>query len=151
MKKILLSLLIISCGILIPLTSSAQLKGGLIAGTSATTTFTKGEQPFNTGCCLLGDLTIATKYTYHNLMYGFGDNSVKTLNGYFLPRDWDTYLVYSRGLKTGNNYLGWGLEQMLKADRLTCFLFAELGTDFKETKSLSVGILFSLQNSFWKK
>jgi len=127
-----------------------KVQTGMIAGVSGTTLFTDIEKPFDLGYCLMANVTAVTPWTYHNLMYGF-DNSLKSLSGYFLPRNLDVYTVYSRSLNSGQNYLGLGIEKMLQANSVSFFLFYEGGIDFKGNESLTIGILIVPQIQIWKR
>lgn len=124
---------------------------GLLPGIMATTDFSQSSKPFNPGCGLLANLTVATPKTYHNLMYGFGDNSVKFLTGYFLPKKWDVYAVYSQDFLTSGKYLGFGVEKMVKAGDVNTFIFFEGGNNFKGTNTFTIGVLISVQTIVWKK
>lgn len=84
-------------------------------------------------------------------MYNFGGNSVGMLNGYFLPKNWDVYLVYSHGLSDKSNYAGIGVEKMEKIGNLKLFEFIELGTGFKGKPIFTVGFLVNLSWSLKKK
>ena len=157
MKKIKIMLIVLS---ITALCANAQkdsakffqtIKAGIIVGASASTDFQNSATPFAFGCGLLANVTIVTPKTYHNLMYGFGDNSIRFLSGYLLPRNWDTYLVYSKVLSMNKHYLGLGLEKMIKAGDVKCFLFSEIGSDFKGTETLSIGVLISVQTLFYKR
>jgi hypothetical protein len=130
------------------------ITGGFVATSVASTSFLKGEKPFKLGFNLFPDIAVATSKTIHRIRYGFSDNSVRSFNAYFLPKDWDVYVLYSKTLHTGKNYLGCGVEKMLKLnDNIKFFLFSEIGTDFqkKNSLSLSFGLLASYQCQFWKK
>lgn len=132
-----------------------KVTGGVIFGTIASTTFSGSEKPFTLWYNLSPNITVVTPKTYHNIIYGFGNNSLSLLNGYFLKNNWDTYLLYAKTLHTGGNYLGWGVEKMIKVENagegIKCFLFTELGTDFKSTNTVSFGLLISVQNKIWKR
>jgi hypothetical protein len=128
-----------------------KIYGGMIVGTVASNTFSGNNPPFSMSYGLLANVTIITPKTYHNLMYGFVNNSARLLNGYFLPKNWDAYLLYSKVLNANQNYLALGIEKMIKADNVNLFLFSELGTDLKGTKILSFGVLISAQNILWKR
>jgi hypothetical protein len=98
-----------------------KISGGLITGISGCATFQGAEKPFSMGYGLLGNITFVTPKTYHNFMYGFPDNSFRFLSGYFFKRKWDTYFVYSKVLTLNQNYLGLGIEKMVKAGDVSCF------------------------------
>lgn len=128
-----------------------KITTGAIVGTVASTTFSGAEQPFSLGYNLSVNVTIVTPKTYHNTMYAFGGNSLVLLNGYFLPKQWDTYIKYSKQLHTGNQYLGVGVAKIIKVEGVKFLLFSETGTNFNGTQSLSFGVLTSLQNQLWKR
>lgn len=119
---------------------------GFIPGICATTDFSGNTKPFNLGYGLLSNITIETSKTYHDFMYGFDDHSIKFLTGYYLPRKWDVYSVYSKEISNRNQYLGIGIEKLVKAGGVNTFLFGESGTDFKGTTTLTVGVLISIQS-----
>jgi hypothetical protein len=127
-----------------------KIQEGMIVGVSGTTDFSDIEKPFDLDYGLMANVTLVAKNSYCNLMYGFGDNSVKILAGYFIPKDCDVYIVYSKGLSLSNDYLGIGLEKLVRAGGADFFLFSELGTDFKGNESLTLGVLFAVQNVFWR-
>ena len=151
MKKIIFFLLV-------PIFANAQkadstkliqkVSGGVIFATVATTTFSGSEVPFSLGYNLMANVAFFTKKTFHNFTYGFGNNSVASLNGYFLPNNWDTYVVFAKPLGAKGGYAGVGIEKMMVAGGVKFFLFGELGTNFKGNESFSIGLLTSLQ--FWK-
>ena len=156
MKKILvISLILIATG-----TSKAQsdstkffqkIKCGLIVSTVASTDFTNSEKPFTTGANFMANILFVTPKTYHNVFYNISNNSIVSLNGYPFSNNWDTYIVYADALTSKDQYLGVGIEKMLKMGDVNSFLFTEIGTDFHNNPSLSVGILLSYQNTLWKR
>ena len=154
MKKTLTVVVILIATIINAQSDSTKLiqkvQSGMIVGTSANTTFLDSKKPFSLSYYLLANITIITPKTYHNLMYGFGNNSVKFLTGYFISENkkWDVYMVYSKELSVNQNNLTAGIEKLLNAEDLKCFLFSEFGIDFKGTKTLSFGARLSLQNVF---
>ena len=124
---------------------------GLIPGVTATTDFSQSSKPFNVGYGLSSNITVVTPKTYHNLMYGFGNNSVKFLTGYFLPKNWDTYFIYSQEINTSGKYLGLGIEKRIKAGDVNTFLFFEGGNNFQSKTSFTIGVLLSIQTPIWKR
>jgi hypothetical protein len=121
-----------------------DIKIGGIVATVASTDFSKSEKPFTLGYNLFAVVTIKAPKTFHNIFYGFGDNSFNSLNGYILKNNWDTYVVYSKTLHTDKNYLGFGVEKMEMINHLKLFLFTEVGTGFSGKKLLTCGILMNL-------
>lgn len=90
-------------------TANAQLikkvEVGAIFATSASTTFSGSSQPFEVGYGLSGSVAFLTDKTVHNFMYSFGGNSVSMLNTYFLPKNWDIYIVGSKSLNSDGGIL----------------------------------------------
>lgn len=118
-----------------------NISAGAIVGTSASTTF---SGPFTVGHDISASLAFGTKKTVHNFMYSFGGNSIAVLNAYFLPKDWDTYVVFAKSLKSDGKYLGIGIEKMEKIDKVKFFEFCELGTGFQGKPILSLGLLMNV-------
>lgn len=153
MKKIIFIALLVVANTTFAQKSEKFIKdidAGLILANVASTSFEKGDKPFSYGHNLMASVTLMTSKTFHNFMYGFGDNSVTTLNGYFLPRNWDTYIVYSKNLSTGGNYLGTGVEKMEKIGKVKFFEFCEIGTGFSGHPSLTLGLLVNVSWSLKK-
>lgn len=126
-----------------------NITGGVIASAVATTTFSGSDTPFSVGHDLMANVCFFTKKTFHNFIYSFRSNSMISLNGFFLSKDWDTYIVYAKPLNAKGSYGGVGVEKMMVVGGLKLFLFGELGTNFKGNESFSVGLLTSVQ--FWKR
>ena len=148
-KLILISVLFIAK------TSFAQVikdvSAGLISSSVASTNFDNKKKSFEFGQGISASFALVTKKTVHNLMYNFGRNSVGMLNGYFLPKNWDVYVVYSYGLGDKSNYTGVGIEKMEKIGKLKLFEFLELGTGFRGKPIFTVGFLANLSWSLKKK
>lgn len=158
MKKIysLIIVLVINFSLFAQTSASSKklfqsVTAGAVLGAFGYTTFSGGKQPFDLSFNFSPSVIVFTPRTYHSTMYGLASNSVSSLNGYFLPKNWDVYALYAKTLHTGGNYLGVGAEKMLIAGDLKCFLLAEFGTDFKGTKILSFGFLISGQRALWKR
>ena len=133
-----------------------KITGGAILGTLTSTSFSGNKKPFDYGSNLLANMTIFTNKTYHMFRYGFGNNSLSSLNGCFLKNNWDVYVLYSKTLHTNDNYLSFGIEKMIKLENenkkggIKCFLLTEIGTDLKGNESLSFGLLINVWNQLWK-
>lgn len=125
-----------------------KVTGGVIASAVATTSFPDSGAPFSVGYGFMANVAFFTKKTFHNFTYSFSGNSVASLHGYFLPSNWDTYIVYAKPLGAKGSYGGIGIEKMMVVGDARFFLFGELGTNFKGNESFSIGLLTSLQ--FWK-
>ncbi len=157
MKKILITILISIAGIAHAQDTTKNTKViqevtvGLIASGVTWVTFPAGEVPFSFGTGLVANVTAITPKTCHLLMYGFADNSVRSLNSYLLKNNWDVYALGIKPLNTRDVYLGFGLEKMIQiSDKFSVFEFVEVGTDFCVGTSVSIGILLSLQNKLKK-
>lgn len=124
---------------------------GAIFGVVGSTDFSNQEKPFTTSYNVMPNILVLTPKTFHNVFYGMSGNSVNMLNGYFLKKNWDTYLVYSRSLNSNGNYLGYGIEKMFVAGDLRTFLFTKLSTNFKGNTIFSVGLLISAQHKVWQR
>ncbi len=127
-----------------------KVSGGAIFAESASTSFSKEQKPFTIGQNLLANVLVITPKTFHNFFYSFGGNNIATLNGYFLPRGWDTYVIYAKSLDSDGNYLGLGIEKMVKVhEGVNIFLFTEVGTGFAGKMSVTFGLLLSAQCKIW--
>ena len=149
MKKLFVLLLVVMTTMLNAQKSDStkfiqKINAGGILSTVASTSFSSGDKPFSLGHNIFGSVTFVTKKTFHNMFYGFGDNSINSLNGYFLKKNYDTYCVFSKSLNTKGKYLGIGLEKMEKVGNIKIFEFCELGTNFKNPLILSFGLLMNV-------
>jgi len=146
MKKIILiALVVIANNVMAQKQKLIQkINVGAFASTVAITNFSNSSKPFSLGYNLCPIVTAITKKTAHSIFYGTADNSINTLNAYFLPKNWDTYVVYSRNLNSKGNYLAFGVEKMEKVGNLKFFEFAELGTGFHGAPILSFGLLLNV-------
>jgi len=154
MKKMIIFIVVLSTTIFTNAQENKlfqKVSVGLIPGVVASTDLSKSSDPFSVGYGLLGNVTVVTPKTYHNLMYGFGNNSVKFLTGYFLPKKWDAYVIYSQEINSSGKYLGFGIEKMIKAGDVSTFLFFEGGNDLKSMTTFTVGVLLSIQAPVWKR
>ncbi len=122
-----------------------KITAGVVFSTLASTSFSGSEKPFLLEYNLSPNITFDTKKTFHEFLYGFSNNSLSTLNGYFLKKDYDIYILYSNILDTHSNYIGCGLEKMIQIENIEASLLAEIGTDFEGNKILSFGLLLKIQ------
>lgn len=121
-----------------------KIEVGAIQSMVASTTFTKSLKPFDVTYDLSPSVAIETSKTVHNFMYSFGGNSMAMLNAYFLPKNWDVYVVGSKSLNSNGAYLGVGAEKLEKVGKVKFFEFGELGTNFKGKPILSLGLLVNV-------
>ena len=129
-------------------TANAQLikeiNAGAFVSTAASTNFSGGSKPFSLGYDLCPSVVFITKKTAHNVFYGFGNNSIAMLNAYFLPKNWDVYVVGAKSLNSKGKYLGAGIEKMEKIGNVKFFEFCELGTSFQGKPILTIGFLVNV-------
>lgn len=124
---------------------------GVFIPTTANTTFSGGSKPFTIGYDLCPSFTFITKKTAHNVFYGFGSNSIAMLNAYFLPKNWDAYVVGAKSLHTKGGYLGVGIEKMEKiGNNVKFFEFCEFGTGFQSRPILTFGLITKVSWSLKK-
>lgn len=102
------------------------------------------------------DLDYITRKTRHSLMYNINQSNVSMLNAVILPHEFEPYLIYSKSLRNGGDYLALGLEKSVfslekKKTNLKIVLFLELGTFFHKESSFSFGVLLSVRNEIWRK
>lgn len=128
-----------------------KVKGGMITAVYANTTFSDPKNPFCLGYALKANVVVVTPKTYHNLLYGFGDNSLRFLTGYPLPKNWDAYIACSTGLSNDKRYAGFGIEKVIIGGDVKFYLYSEIGSDFKGTKILTFGMLIAVQSVIWKR
>lgn len=100
---------------------------GVVFSSSGITTFSDFNNPFVLSQNLSPNVCFVTKKTYHNVLYGFNNNAIRDVNGYFLNRkkDLGLYLSLGKNLSIKNGYVGIGFEKLIKSGDLLPFLFAE--------------------------
>ena len=87
-------------------------------------------------------ISLVTEHTQDNIMLDVGNNSIQTLNGYLLPKDWDVYCFLTKSLSLKDAYGSIGIEKALfVAKRVEFVFYGELGTDFRGTNSVAIGLL----------
>src|SRR4051812_41045313 len=80
-----------------------ELTGGVMVGFVGTHTF--GEAlPFSSIVTAAPSLNILTAHTHDHIMYGLNDNTLQTLNGYLLKRNWDIYNFLSKSVVNKDAY-----------------------------------------------
>lgn len=146
MKKIILIAVVSLFSNILNAQLIKKVNAGAVLATVAETSFSGSSKPFTVNQNLLADVTFITEKTFHKVMYGFGNNSLVSLNGYFLKKNWDVYGVFAKSLNSKGKYLGVGVEKMEKVGNIKIFEFCELGTTFQGKPILSFGILI---NASW--
>ncbi len=121
-----------------------KIEVGVIQSMVASNTFEKSLKPFDVSYDLSPSVVIETSKIVHNFMYSFGGNSMAMLNAYFLPKNWDVYVVGSKSLNSSGKYLGFGAEKLEKVGKVKFFEFCEIGTSFKGKPILSLGLLVNV-------
>lgn len=119
---------------------------GLIGGES----FNTNKHDSDLESVLLSNITLVTTKTYHNLIFNYGNESIMFLNGYFLGKNWDVYLLAQKWLKEDKKNFGIGVEKEFNANEVSLVSFVEITNNFKGQNTFSVGILISLQNTIWE-
>lgn len=130
--------------------NAQTVKCGMMIGSFATTNFKSSEKPFDLGFNLMPNTAFITKRTFHNLFYGFGNNSIALNQGYFLPKNFDVYFVNVKSLSANSYYSAIGGEKMLKLGDQMCFLLCEVGIDYHGHTTATVGVLMTFQTKIWK-
>jgi|GEM_PF-1192380 len=130
---------------------------GIVFAASGATTFSEGDKPFSLAYNVCPNLLLTTPKTYHNLMYGLGNNVVKLINGYWLTTGKNNklatglYLNLYKYLEKKQFYTGLGLEEKIRAECVNFFIFVEFGTTFEPfSKILTVGFHANIELPFRK-
>lgn len=133
--------------------SIQKITCGAILTVGTTASFPLQEKPFSTWYGLSPAINIITKKTHHHIMYGTGDNSIQTLNGYFLPKSCDVYMLFSQNLNNfKQEYLSVGIEKVVPAgDHAIFVFFGEVGTNLQGKQSMSFGLIIHPQIKLWKR
>jgi hypothetical protein len=134
----------ITCGVVVPVFGSTPI-------TYPTKTFILGYN-------VSPNVVFVTKNTYHNFLYGTGNNVFKTINGYKIKKEVGIYTALQKNLKNFNSssyYVGVGIEEFIPLHQnLTFFLFSEVGINHisnKYSKVFTVGIHMNVQMPLWKR
>ena len=135
-----------------------KIIGGVVFDTSGTTCFSDWKRPFTLGNNLSPNVCVITKKTYHNFLYGFGNNAARNVNGYFLntKKDLGTYLALGKSLSLRGGYIAIEIEKMVKAGDVNCFLFSEIQSNINhgsQTKDfqLNIGVHVNIQTLIYSK
>ena len=139
--------------------SQEAMKGEFIKGfttgvmlTSAATHNFGDKDPFTTGWTFAPSMNVFTAKTHDHIMYDCGSNSIETLNGWLLPKNWDIYTFLSKSLATKDFYSSIGIEKLLPVTESFKFIFfIGLGTNFTGTQSITIGLVAHPQLSLKKK
>jgi len=125
---------------------------GAVYAVSANTVLEKEIKPFTLGHNLSLNLCVVTRKTYHNFLYGFGNNAVRMVNGYLFKKDLGLYTIFSENLGSRGSYVSVGVEQVVKAGDINFFLFAEVGTKINPvTKLVTLGFHANIQKPLWRR
>jgi hypothetical protein len=124
---------------------SIKIIGGALFASAGTTSFSSWKTPFTLGYNLYPNICIITNRTYHNFLYGLGNNTVKNVDGYFLSskKNSEIYLALSKSLNSGVGTVAIGIEKMIEAGEVKFFLFSEAQTNINhdsKTKDLQLNI-----------
>jgi len=112
----------------------------------------KEIKPFVLGYNLSPNVCVVTTKTYHNFLYGLGNNTAKAINAYKPRPDLGLYTALSKSFSSKSAYAGVGIEKFVKADAVTFFLFTELGTNMNPSSNVfTIGIHANIQTPIWKR
>lgn len=156
MKKLLL---IIASFLVIGTTFAQKIKlqklmFGVVVPFSGTMTLTTPLKPFTLGYNLLPNVVFITNRSYHNFLYGTGNNVIKTVQGWRPKKDLGVYLALQKNLGSNNGYAGIGVEKFIPiVENVTFFLFTEIGKNIGIIKSgvFVIGFHGNIQSLIWKK
>jgi hypothetical protein len=130
----------VSCGVVVPIFSSTPI--------------TYPIKTFTTGYNVLPNVVFITERTYHNFLYGTGNNVFRTINGYKIKQDVGIYTALQKSLRGKNYYGGIGIEKFIPVHQnLTFFLFSEIGINIvphKKTGAFTIGMHMNIQTPLWK-
>jgi hypothetical protein len=130
---------------------------GAVFATSGTTTFSDSKKPFTLGYNLFPNICVVTNKTYHNFLYGFGNNALRNVNGYFLNsnKDLGLYVAIGKNLSSQGGYTSLGIEKTVKAGGVNFFLFSEVQSNIKNPQvkelQLNIGIHVNIQTPLYVK
>ncbi len=125
---------------------------GAVFASSANTSLAGKIKPFTLGYNLSPNLCIVTAKTYHNFLYGFGNNTFRVVNGYLLKKDLGLYTIISKSLSSKTGYVSIGIERSVRAGDVNFFLFSELGVNINPSSQLvTLGIHANIQTLLWKR
>lgn len=130
---------------------------GLVFATSGTTTFSDWEKPFTLGYNLSPNICIVTNKTYHNFLYGFSNNALRNINGYFLnsKKDLGLYIALGKNLSSKGGSTSLGIEKTIKAGNVNFFLFSEVQANIDNPQlkdfQLNIGIHVNIQTPLYVK
>ena len=127
---------------------------GAVVLVSGTLTFASPLKPFVLGSNLLVNVVFVTKKTYHNFLYGLGNNVIRTIQGYKPRKNMGIYLALQKNLSKSGGYTGVGIEKFIPINEsVTTFLFCEIGKNFGDVKSevLVIGVHTNIQSLLWER
>jgi len=128
---------------------------GVVVPVSGTMTLATPLKPFTLGYNLLPNVCFVTNKTYHNFLYGTGNNVVRTIQGWKPKKDLGIYLALQKNLSKSGGYAGIGIEKFIPVtDNLTFFLFSEIGTNIGKKSNLkifTIGTHINIQSRIWKR
>ena len=127
---------------------------GVVVPVSGTMTLTSPLKPFALGYNLLPNIVFITNKSYHNFLYGMGNNVVKTINGWKSKKDIGVYLALQKNLSKNGGYASIGVEKFIPVhENITFFLFTEIGTGIgkkSNSKTFTIGMHVNIQSPIWK-
>lgn len=137
---------------------SAQEKGlqkiafGTVFASSGTVKLSGELKPFALGYNLSPNIIFVTTKTFHNVLYGFGNNAVRAVNGYFPGKNLDIYIVLQKSFGSKSAYASLGIEKMVRAGDVNFFLYSEIGaSSYPTTNLITIGVHANIQTPIWKR
>ncbi len=127
---------------------------GVVVPVSGTLTLTTPLKPMTLGYNLLPNIVFVTNKTYHNFLYGMGNNVVRTIQGWKPKKNVGVYLALQKNLNKSGGYIGGGVEKFIPVtNNVTCFLFCEVGKNMGAIKSavVIVGMHMNIQSLILKR
>jgi len=125
---------------------------GTVFASSGSMKLSDKVYPFDLGYNLSPNVIFITGKTFHNFLYGFGNNAIRTVNGYFPKKNIDIYVVFQKSTTSKGGYTSLGIEKMIKAGDVNFFIFTEVGRTFNPyLNTITIGMHANIQTPIWKR
>lgn len=132
-----------------------KVTSGVVIPISGTMTIASPIKPFTLGYNLLPNVVFVTNKSYHNFLYGTGNNVIRTIQGYKPRKDVGIYIAAQKNLNKSGGYAGIGVEKFIPVhENVTFFLFTEIGKNISpnlKTKVFIIGMHVNIQSPIWKR
>jgi hypothetical protein len=125
---------------------------GAVFASSASTSLSGKIKPMVLGYNLSPNVCFVTNKTYHNVLYGFGNNAGRIVTGYLLKKDLGIYVIAQKSFASSRSYFSLGVEKFVKAGDINFFLFGEVGKNVNPGSELiTLGMHANIQTPLWRK